>query len=91
MQLIETVCAGGAMTDAPRVVEVAGKVPNAMLRVFAFIAIISLVITGLLYLFAGCNQNMIELAKKSTFFSIIGIIVGLGVMIILRMIIALLS
>lgn len=54
-----------------------------MLYLFGFLAIIAFVISGIQYLAAAGNMNMIETAKRNMNYSIIGIIVALAGVVIL--------
>lgn len=81
MKIIE-IAQAQTIANAPTFSEIGGDVVNFLLRTLGFIAIIGLVITAILYFTAGGNAKQIELAKKSFFYSIIGIIVAMGAMII---------
>ena len=61
-----------------------------MLYLFGFLAIIAFVISGIQYLSAAGNMNMIETAKRNMNYSIIGIVVALSGLVILIAIDALL-
>lgn len=54
-----------------------------MLYLFGFLAIIAFVISGIQYLSAAGNMNMIETAKRNMNYSIIGVIVALAGVVIL--------
>ncbi len=54
-----------------------------MLYLFGFLAIIAFVISGLQYLSAAGNMNMIETAKRNMNYSVIGVIVALSGLVIL--------
>jgi len=55
-----------------------------MLGIFGFIAIIAFVISGMMYLTSGGNENQIDTAKRYMIWSIVGVIVALlGFIIIL--------
>ena len=62
-----------------------------MLYLFGFLAIISFVVSGIQYLSAAGNMNMIETAKRNMNYSVIGIIVALSGLVILVAIDALLK
>ena len=89
MKIVEVAYAQ-TIANAPRVAEIGANIVNFLLRVFGFVAIIGLVISGFIYLTAGGNYERLELAKKSFVYSIIGIIVVLSINIILRQIVGLL-
>lgn len=61
-----------------------------MLYLFGFLAIISFVISGIQYLVAAGNMNMIETAKRNMMYSIVGVIVALAGLVIIIAIDALL-
>jgi hypothetical protein len=61
-----------------------------MLYLFGFLAIIAFVISGIQYLAAAGNMNMIETAKRNMKFSIVGVIVALAGLVIIVAIDALL-
>lgn len=61
-----------------------------MLYLFGFLAIIAFVISGIQYLAASGNMNMIETAKRNMKFSILGVIVALAGLVIIVAIDALL-
>ena len=63
---------------------------KCMLYLFGFLAIIAFVISGIQYLSAAGNMNMIETAKRNMNYSIIGIVVALSGLVILIAIDALL-
>lgn len=54
-----------------------------MLYLFGFLAIIAFVISGIQYLSAAGNMNMIETAKRNMNYSVIGVIVALSGLVIL--------
>jgi len=55
-----------------------------LLGIFGFLAVISFIIAGALYLTAQGDQNHIERAKKAFLFGIIGTVVGLIGLIVIR-------
>jgi len=89
MKIVETVYAQ-TIANAPTFSGVFGLVLNFLLRAFIIIAIIGLVISGVIYLTAGGNENRISLAKKAFKYSIVGILVVLGANIIIKQIASLL-
>lgn len=61
-------------------------VVNAMqwiLGIFGFIALIAFAISGIQYLTAAGSENAIETAKRNMKWSIVGVIVGLGGLVII--------
>ena len=66
-------------------VSVKNIVVNAMqwiLGVFGFIALIAFAISGIQYMTAAGNENAIETAKRNMKWSIVGVVVGLGGLVI---------
>lgn len=61
-----------------------------LLYLFGFLAIIAFVISGIQYLSAAGNMNMIETAKRNMTWSIVGVVVALSGLVILTAIDALL-
>ncbi len=85
MNIIEIAYAQ-TIANAPTFAEVGGKIILFLLRVFGFVAIIGLVISGLIYLTAGGDYERIDLAKKSFGYSLVGILLVLGIYVILKQI-----
>ena len=54
-----------------------------ILGIFGFIAIIGFVISGIMYLTAAGNEDQITKAKSAMKWSIVGVIVGLGGLVII--------
>ena len=66
-----------------------GVVENIMLwvlAIFTLLAIISFVITGIMYLYAGASSDLQEKAKSGMSYAIIGIVIGLSGYIIINLI-----
>lgn len=82
MRMIE-IAQAQAMANAPTFAEVGGRVVNFMLGVVGFIGIIGLVLSALIYLTAGGSEDRIAFAKKSFLYSIVGIFVALGALILI--------
>ncbi|MDX9913399.1 MAG: hypothetical protein RBS77_02370 [Candidatus Moranbacteria bacterium] len=81
MKIIE-IAQAQVIANAPTFTEIGGGIVNFMLRVLGFVAIIGLAITAILYFTAGGSEDRIQLAKKSFFYSIVGLIVAVGAMVI---------
>lgn len=73
-----------ALESAPSILEIAMKVLNFLLSIAGVIAIIMLVAAGIAYLTAAGNEGQIETAKKMTKWSIIGIAVALGALVLVQ-------
>lgn len=76
---------GGVIDNAPRLATALFRVLDLLLSIFGFLAIIALVISGVLYFTAGGNQTVVSLAKKSFEWSILGVAIGLGSLVLVRM------
>jgi hypothetical protein len=74
----------GVISDAPRISEVLIKAFNFLLSIFGMLAIIGLILAGVIYLTASGNEKRIETAKRAFLYSIIGIVIALGAMVIVR-------
>lgn len=81
---IISVAQAGPISDAPRISQVGANVLNFVLSVFLVLAIIMLVVSGIKYFLAAGDERMIRNAKKSATFSVVGIIIVLGAMIVIR-------
>lgn len=62
-----------------------------LLGIFTILAVLSFVISGVLFLFAGANKNLADKAKDGVTYSIIGIVVALIGYIIIQLIFDLLN
>ena len=57
--------------------EVVFNVMQWLLRLFTFLAVISFVVTGLMFFLSGSSSDMATKAKRGVGYSIIGVAVGL--------------
>jgi hypothetical protein len=62
-----------------------------LLSVFAILGIVGFVISGIMYLLAGVNEDLMEKGKDGMKWSIIGIIVGLSGFVIMQAVSAMLT
>jgi hypothetical protein len=76
--------AAGVIEDATPIATVLFNALQFLLSVFGFIAIMALVVSGLLYLTSGGNEERVKTAKKAAAYAIVGIIVALGAMIVIK-------
>lgn len=76
----------GVISDAPSISNIAMNVLNFLLSVVGIIAIISLVVSGLLYFFSFDDKKRMQVAKRSVQYSIVGIALALGGMVLIRLI-----
>lgn len=74
----------GVISDAPNVSELLCNILNFLLQAFGIIAIISLVISGILYLTAAGDEGRIKLGKKGIVYSVIGILIALSGVIVIK-------
>lgn len=72
----------GIISDAPTLASVGIKVLNFLLSVFGIVAIIMLVTSGIIYFFSAHNEKMMERAKRSLTYSVLGVISVMGAMVI---------
>jgi hypothetical protein len=76
--------AAGVIEDAPHISTVLLNALQFLLSIFGYIAIISLVVSGIIYLTSGGDEEKVKLAKKSTVYSVVGIVVVLGMMVVIK-------
>jgi hypothetical protein len=81
---IINIAQAGIITDAPSLASVGMNVLNFLLLVFGIIAIIMLVISASIYFFAGSSEKIMEKAKQSTKYAIVGIALAMSGMIMIR-------
>lgn len=72
----------GSISDATPITTILHNVMQFLLSIVGVLAIISLVVAGVLYLTAAGNTKQVDVAKKAVQFSIIGIVVALGALVI---------
>ncbi len=73
----------GVITDATPISTVLTNVLQWLLQVFGVVAVIAFVGLGLLYLLASGNQDVLDRAKKWMIYSVVGVIVALGALVML--------
>jgi len=88
--LIE-VAHAGVISDALSFEDILTKTLNFLLSIVGIIAIIMLAISGLLYFFSAGDEKKIQIAKNSTKYAVVGIIMALSGIIIIKTISELLS
>jgi hypothetical protein len=76
----------GVITDAPTFQNIGINILSFLLWIAGIIAIIALVISGIRYFFSFGDEAKMEIAKKSTEYAIVGIILVAGSMVLVRMI-----
>ena len=76
--------AEGVIDTAPSISYILMNVLYFLLSVVGIVAILSLVIAGLRYMVAFGDTEKIAAAKRMTGYSVIGIVIALGALIIVR-------
>jgi len=71
----------GVISDAPRISNIGMNILNFLLSVVGIIAIISLVLTAIMYATSAGDEKRARLAKKIFQASVLGIILAMGGMI----------
>ena len=83
MNIVETARAQ-TIANAPTFAEVGGHIVNFLASGVGTIAIIGLVVSAVIYFTAGGSEDRIKLAKKSTWYCIVGIIVAIGALLFVK-------
>jgi membrane protein YqaA with SNARE-associated domain len=78
------------LPNAP-IANIIGSIMNWLLGILGFLAIIAFVISGILYLTSGGNQEQVERAKRSMVYAIVGVVVALMGLVVVKAVFALLS
>lgn len=81
---ITSIAFAGPISDAPKLSQVGLNFLNFLLSVFLVLAIIMIVLSGMRYFFSAGDERTARKAKKSATYSVIGIIIVLGVMVLVR-------
>lgn len=76
--------AEGVIMNAPSISHILMNVLYFLLSVVGIVAILSLVLAGLRYMFAFGDTEKVASAKKMTVYSIIGVIIALSALVLLR-------
>lgn len=82
---------GNEISNSNKAIDIVENVLNFVLSLVVIIAIITLAIGGITYLTSGGNQERAESAKKQIIYSIIGITLALGSMVIVTQIVNLIE
>lgn len=88
---MQEVFASGVIDEAPRVVFVLREVFIFLLSISGVVILIAFVVSGILYLVSRGNSDLIERAKQSLYFGVIGSVVILSTLILFYTIISFLS
>jgi len=85
MRLIEIAKAEeGIITNAPKISDILLNAFKFLLSIAGILAIISLVAAGIIYYLAGGNPEAAKKGKKMIFYSVIGIALVMGGMLIIK-------
>ncbi|MBP5993669.1 MAG: hypothetical protein KA731_02050 [Candidatus Moranbacteria bacterium] len=76
----------GVISDAPSLADVLLNVLDFVLSIVGIIAILSLALSGVLYIASGGDASQAEKAKRYAGASVIGLLIALGALIIVRQI-----
>jgi len=76
----------GVITDAPAFKTIGINILFFLLSVAGLIAIMSLVVSGIIYFFSAGDERKMQVAKKTVKYSIIGIAIAMGGMILVRLV-----
>jgi hypothetical protein len=79
---MQEVLASGVIDEAPRVAFVLRETFFFFLTISGVIVLIAFVVSGILYLISGGNNERIETAKRALYFSIIGSVLILSTLIL---------
>lgn len=82
MRLVETAYAAGVIEDATPIAEVLANILQFLLSLAGILAILSLAISGVLYMVSNGDEQRAGTAKKAMLFSVIGIAVILAAFVI---------
>lgn len=85
INLIE-VAHAGVISDAPTFQQIGLNILHFLLSTAMILAIIALTVSGVLYFFAAGDEKRMEKAKKSAVYSVLGIVIAMGGMVVARMI-----
>lgn len=83
---IVSIAHAGVITDAPSISTVGMRILNFLLSTAEIIAIIALVISGILYFASAGDEKKVELAKRAVNYSVMGVAMALGGLIIVKLI-----
>lgn len=74
----------GVISDAPRISQLLLNILNFSLQILGLVAIIGIVISGIFYLTSFGDEERVKFAKKSLLYSIVGVVVALGGVVIIK-------
>ncbi|MCA9364677.1 MAG: hypothetical protein KC736_02185 [Candidatus Moranbacteria bacterium] len=71
---------------APRIGSVLNNAFTFLVSIFGFLAVIAFVVAGVIYLTAAGDEDRISLAKRMMVYSLGGLVVGVGSLVLFRLI-----
>jgi len=83
---MNTAHAAGVIEDATPIAEVLTNALSFLLSVAGILAILSLAVSGVLYMLASGDESRAEMAKRMALFSVIGIAVIVAALVIVTQI-----
>lgn len=89
--LLTSFANAGVISSAPTFAQIGLKILNFLLSVFAMIAIIGMLISGLLYFLARGDERAMQKAKRSFTYGIVGVIVALSGLMVIKFVSGILS
>lgn len=81
----------GVISGAPSIPQLLSNTLTFLLQVFGILGIISLVVSGMYYFSVSGDAEQAKRAKKGVTYSVIGVAIVLGAMVILRTIVRMLQ
>lgn len=84
IDLFKSAQAAGVIDDAPTFSEIALRAFNFLLTAAGIIAVISLVLSGILYFISGGDEKKMQLAKRAFTYSVYGLVVSLSALLIVK-------
>ena len=84
--MIETVYAAGIIEDAPSLSSILGNILSFALSVAGVAAVLSFVVSGVLYVSASGDEARMRGAKNIMVFSAIGVAICLSALVVVRMV-----
>lgn len=88
---IQIAQAAGSITNAPSIGKILMNVLFFLLSIAGLVAIIGLVISGILYFTAAGNPKMVIKAKRTLIFSVTGLVIIIGALVLVSQISAIFS
>lgn len=84
--LVPGIASAGVISNAPNLSNVLLNVLDFVLSIVGIVAILSLALSGVLYLMSGGDSSQAKTAKQYAVASVIGLLIALGALIIVRQI-----